>query len=291
MIYKLKDKKRRLKEYGVITLGSMLAGFSVGCFLAPNNIIPGGVSGISIILNHFFSVSIGKSMIIINIPIFLFGVYKFGKSLGIKTVYATLMFSVFSDIFSLAGAVTDNLMLTAIFGGALGGAGYGLIFYENATTGGIDIVAKAFKSRFRHIKIGNIILAFDLLIIVFAVFAYKNINIGLYSITALFVTSYVLNSVLDGFDFAKLTFVITDFPFEITEKIDSKLNRGATVIPAIGAYTNNKKSMVMCTVRPREIPAFKDIIKSVDPYAFVIITDAKGVWGEGFFNNIESTNI
>lgn len=291
MICKLENKSDFFKRYGVITFGTILSGFSVGCFLAPNNIIPGGVSGISVILNHLFSVSVGKSLILINIPVFIFGILKFGKSLGIKTVYATVMFSLFTDLFSLFGPVTENLILTSFFGGALGGIGYGLIFYENATTGGVDIIAKAINCKFRHIKIGNVILVSDFLIIGFAVFIYKNIDIALYSMITLYVMSYALNTVLDGFDFAKFTFIITDFTFDITEKISNKLNRGATLIPAVGAYTNESKNIIMCTVRPREIPVLKDIIKSVDPSAFVVITDAKGVWGEGFFNSNQITNI
>lgn len=270
------------KKYLAITFGCLLAGFSLSCFLAPNDIIAGGVSGIATIINHFFKVPIGVMIIIINVPIFIWGIIKFGKSLGIATLYATVALSVFADLFSPVGTLTDDMLLASVFGGIIAGAGYGMVFYSNATTGGVDIVANIIKLKYRYFSLGKIILFVDLIIILLAMYVYKNINIGLYSIISLWLTAYVLDMVLEGFNFAKLALIISDDYEKIAKLINTKLDRGATYLNGAGSYTNNEKKVIMCTIKEKEIPMLKDIIKSVDNDSFVLITDAKEVLGKGF---------
>lgn len=260
----------------------MLAGFSLSCFLASNDIIAGGVSGVATIINHFTKLPIGLMIILINIPIFIWGVIKFGKGLGVATLYATLALSVFTDLFASVGALTGDMLLASVFGGLIAGTGYGLVFYSNATTGGVDIIASIVKLKYRHLPIGKIILIVDLVIILFAMFVYKNINIGLYSIISLWLTAYVLDMILEGFNFAKLAIIISDNYAEIAMLINGKLNRGATFLNGQGTYTNDDKKVIMCTIKEKEIPMLKDIIKSVDKNSFVLITDAKEVLGNGF---------
>lgn len=263
----------------------MLAGFSLSCFLAPNDIIAGGVSGVATIINHFTSVPIGVMIIVINVPIFIWGVIKFGKSLGVATLYATIALSVFTDIFTVIGPLTDDMLLASVFGGLIAGVGYGVVFYCNATTGGVDIIANIIKTKYRHMQLGKIILIVDLVIILFAMYVYDNINIGLYSIISLWLTAYVLDMILEGFNFAKLAFIISDKYEEIAKLINIELKRGATFLYGQGTYTDNHKKVIMCTIKEREIPMLKDIIKSVDQDSFVLITDAKEVLGEGFLEH------
>ncbi len=270
------------KKYLAITFGCMLAGFSLSCFLAPNDVIAGGVSGIATIINHFFKVPIGIMIITINVPIFIWGIIKFGKSLGVATLYATIALSVFTDLFASIGTLTDDMLLASVFGGLVAGAGYGMVFYSNATTGGVDIVANIIKLKYRYISLGKIILFVDLIIILLAMYVYKNINIGLYSIISLWLTAYVLDMVLEGFNFAKLALIISDDYEKIAKLINTKLDRGATYLNGAGTYTNNEKKVIMCTIKEKEIPMLKDIIKSVDNNSFVLITDAKEVFGKGF---------
>ncbi len=260
----------------------MLTGFSLSCFLASNDIIAGGVSGVATIINHFSGLSIGLLIILMNIPIFIWGLVKLGKALGIATLYATIALSVFTDLFSVLGPLTNDLLLASVFGGLIAGTGFGLVFYSNATTGGVDIVANIIKLKYRHMPLGKIILAVDLTVILFAMYVYKNINIGLYSIIAIWLTAYVLDMILEGFNFAKLALIVTDKHEEISKLIHTRLNRGATFLHGEGTYTNSPKKVIMCTIMEKEIPILKDIIRSADRKSFVLITDAKEVLGEGF---------
>lgn len=271
-----------LKRYFTITIGCMLSGFSLSCFLASNDIIAGGVSGIATIINHFTKIPIGIMIIIINIPILIWGVIKLGKALGVATLYATILLSLFTDIFAVLGALTDDMLLASVFGGIIAGAGFGLVFYSNATTGGVDIIASIVKLKHRHLSIGKIILIVDLIVIIFAMWVYRNINTGLYSIISLWLTAYVLDIILEGFNFAKLAIIISDNYSEIAKSINCKLNRGATFLNGRGTYTNDNKSVIMCTIKEKEIPMLKDIIKTIDKNSFVLITDAKEVLGNGF---------
>lgn len=263
-------------------MGCVLAGFSLSCFLASNDIIAGGVSGVATIINHFLKIPIGVMIILINVPIFIWGIIKFGKSLGVATLYATIALSFFTDLFSAVGTLTKDMLLASVFGGLIAGVGYGMVFYSNATTGGVDIIANIIRSKYRHLPIGKIILTVDLVIILFAMYVYRNINIGLYSIISLWLTAYVLDMILEGFNFAKLALIISDNYAEIAKLINTKLDRGATFLNGQGTYTNNEKKVIMCTIKEKEIPMLKDIIKSVDDDSFVLITDAREVLGKGF---------
>lgn len=278
----MKKEVAILKKYLSITIGCALAGFSLSCFLASNDIIAGGVSGIATIINHFSPLSIGFMIILINVPIFIWGIVKFGKSLGIATLYATVALSIFTDLFACIGSLTNDMLLASVFGGLIAGVGYGMVFYSNATTGGVDIIANIIKLKYRHIPLGKIILIVDLVIILLAMYVYKNINIGLYSIISLWLTAYILDLILEGFNFSKLVLIISEHNEEIAKSINFDLNRGATFLNGQGTYTNQDKKVIMCTIKEKEIPLLKDIIKSIDRNSFVLITDAKEVLGNGF---------
>lgn len=273
---------KNIVNYLLITLGTALSGFSVSCFLAPNNIIAGGVSGTSILICNFVPLSIGVVSLLINVPVFILGVIKLGKLIGLATVYGTVMLSVFIDVFSYVGSLTGDMFLASIFGGAVSGAGFGLVLYAGATTGGVDILAKIIKNKHRHLRLGKIILAVDLIIISVSVVVFRNIEVGLYSVLSFLVTSYVIDFILEGFNFAKLAFVISDYSGEITSKINQRLDRGVTLLHGSGAYTGKAKEIIMCTIKNKEIPKLKDIIKESDEGAFLLITDAREVLGKGF---------
>lgn len=270
------------KRYAIITLGTAIVGFSISCFMAPIGIIAGGVSGVATIINHLSGFPLGIVSLVLNIPIFIWGVIKLGKSLGAATVFGTVAMSVFIDIFAIIGPLTDDLLLGSLFGGLISGVGYGLVFYSNATTGGVDIVAKIIQNKYRHLQLGKIILIVDLLIIAAAMIIYDSVNIGLYSVISLWIISYVIDRILEGFNFAKLIFVVSDFSTEISHNINTRLSRGATILDGYGSYTKNRKEIIMCTIKVNEIPLFKDIVKTVDENAFVLITDVREVLGEGF---------
>ena len=277
--------KETLIKYAVITLGSAMLGFGLSCFMAPNNIISGGVSGIATVVNHFTGFPLGVFALLLNIPIFIWGLIKLGKSLGLATLYGTVTLSVFIDLFAFIGPVTDDILLATLFGGLICGVGHGIGLYVGATTGGVDIVAKIVQLWFRHIQLGRILLFVDLVVITSAMLIYKDFNIGLYSIVCLWLTSVSIDRILEGFNFGKLIFVVSDYSIEIAEKINLDMERGATFLHGYGSYTGNQKNIIMCTIKKREIPVIKDIIMSYDKNAFVLITDVREVLGEGFLKH------
>ena len=282
MTINLKIPLNRVTDLFLIILGTAMAGFAVGCFLAPNNIVSGGVTGIAIIICSFFPLSLGFVTLVINIPIFIIGVLKLGKKVGVQTLLGTLLLSLFIEVFEKIGAVTNDILLSALFGGVISGIGFGLVFYAGATTGGIDIIAKIIAEKRRHISLGKIIFMLDIAVITAAVFVFKNVDITLYSVISFFAASVVTDLILEGFNFAKLVFVISDKSSEITRIIGRELNRGVTYLHGNGAYTGKFKKIILCTIRNKEIPVFKDIVQSVDETAFMLITDAREVLGEGF---------
>ena len=277
--------RETLTKYAVITLGSAMLGFGISCFMAPNDIISGGVSGVATIVNHFTKFPIGIFALLLNVPIFIWGIIKLGKSLGIATLYGTITLSLFIDLFAFVGPVTDDILLATLFGGLVCGVGHGIGFYVGATTGGVDIIAKILQLGFRHIQLGKILLFIDLVVISSAMIVYQNFNIGLYSIICLWLTTVSIDRILEGFNFGKLIFIISDCSVEIAKAINSKMVRGATFLHGYGSYTGNQKNIIMCTIKKREIPLIKDIIKTYDKNAFVLITDVREVLGEGFLKH------
>lgn len=274
-----------VKKYVIITLGSAMLGFGISCFMAPNNIISGGVSGIATVVNHFTGFPLGAFALLLNVPIFIWGILKLGKSLGVATLFGTVTLSVFIDVFAFVGPVTDDILLATLFGGLICGVGHGIGLYVGATTGGVDIVAKIVQLGLRHIQLGKILLFVDLVIIAIAMIVYKNFNIGLYSIVCLWLTTVSIDRILEGFNFGKLIFIISDYSVEIAEAVNNKMVRGATFLHGYGSYTGNPKNIIMCTIKKREIPIIKDIIKTYDKNAFVLITDVREVLGEGFLKH------
>ena len=282
MTISLEKISKYTTDFLLLILGTAFAGFAVSCFLAPNKIVSGGVTGLAIIFCNYVPLSVGLVTLAMNIPIFIIGVLKFGRELGFSTLAGTLLLSLFIGLFERVGPITNDILLSALFGGAISGVGFGMVFYAGATTGGIDIVAKFIKLKYRHIGLGKIILMIDILIITVAVFAFKNVDITLYSVISFSAASFVTDLILEGFNFAKLAFVISDNSDEISRKIGEQLDRGVTFLHGNGAYTGKFKKIILCTIRNNEIPAFKDIIKSADESAFLLITDAREVLGEGF---------
>lgn len=282
MTIDLKNTPKRFTNFLLTILGSAIAGFAVSCFLSPNRIVSGGITGISIVVSAIFPIPVAFVTVLLNIPIFAAGIYKFGRKLGWYTVLGTLALSLFISVFEAVGSLTDDIFLASVFGGALSGCGFGIVFYAGATTGGIDIVAKLIKVKQSHLSLGKIILFADVFIIGFAVCVFKNVNTALYSVISFFICSFVTDFILEGFNFAKLAFVVSDNSCEIADKIGSVLNRGVTFLYGSGAYSGKFKKILMCTIKNKEIPIFKDIIKTSDQTAFVFITDAREVLGKGF---------
>ncbi len=283
--------KNSFSDYIIIALGSVIYAASVAVFTSQNNIAPGGLTGIAIILNYLFSLPIGAMIFAMNIPLFVWALFDSGKGFLIKTVVGTAMVSVSIDILTpLLPAYKGDVMLAAIFGGAVSGFGLGLIFSRGGTTGGTDIVAVNINKRLPHISTGRLIMLSDVFVLALAVLVYGNIESALYAGITIFVSVRVIDAVTYGTSRGngKLIFIISDMYEEISGEIIQKLGRGVTLLDGSGAYTGKNKRIIMCAARPQQVVKITKGVRLVDQNAFVVITTANSIMGEGFYTN---TNI
>lgn len=282
-------KKKRLNKFlsdiAVYLVGSLIYSSAVTMFVSPNEISPGGLTGIATALNFLFALPSGTVLFLLNIPILIMGYLKFGGKFIVKTAIATVLIS-----FSLT--VTDAILpqfvidkiLASVFGGILMGTGISLIMLKGATTGGVDVIAKLINRRFKHITVGKIILIVDALVIGFAAVAYRNIESILYSVISIYATSHIMDTVLYGADKGKMIYIITEYPVEVCREINTVLQRGVTILSAKGGYTGKERSLLLCTVRRYEVSGVYEIVDKYDINAFIVVSDAGEILGEGFKN-------
>lgn len=264
-------------------LGSFVYSFAIVCVMAPAHISPGGVSGIASVLNFLFSLPIGITAFVLNIPLIIISFIKFGTVFIARTATATAISSLLLDLVSaFVPKVNLEGILAAIFGGMLLGLGLSIVLIRGATTGGTDIAAKLINSRFPHISVGRCVLISDLVVITLTAFVYGNIESALYSAVGLYVSSKIMDSVLYGADGGKMIFAVSDRPRDVAKSIMSETGRGVTLLNATGAYTGKEKEMLMCAVRRHEVARVHKIINSTDKDAFIMICEAGEILGEGF---------
>ena len=276
-------KKEVAVDFLSYMIGCSLYSLAVTSLITPNKISPGGFTGLAAVLNYLTSFPTGVAVLIINIPVIVLGIIKLGGVFIAKTAVATGTLSLCLELSELFVPEFEiNKILACIFGGILMGAGLSLCFRRGATTGGVDIIATLVNRRFRFLTVGKILLFSDIIVIGIASLVYRNIESGLYSIVAMYASSRVTDAVLYGADKGKIVYAVTDSPDEICKKVGEKLERGVTRISVVGGYTGDSHSMLMCTVRITEVAAVCNIIKEVDPGAFMVITDAGEIIGEGF---------
>lgn len=277
-----KSIKKRLTDYILITLSSFVYAVAVSLFLDPNSLAPGGVTGIAIILNRVFNINTGMLILFINIPILLLGMWKFGFRFIISTIYCTVMISVFTDLLGVIGAVTTDPLLASLTGAVLMAVGMGGIFKAGSTSGGTDIIIKLLRQRFPHLKTGFLFFITDVLIVTASAFVFQNIDRALYAGITVFVSSFVLDMVLYGRDGAKLIFIISDESEKITNRLLEELDIGVTFIEGQGAFSRREKRVIMCVMRKQIAPMAEAIVKEEDARAFMIVTSATEIFGEGY---------
>lgn len=282
-------KSRKIKRAGIdfllFLVGSLLFAVSVNVFTAPNDIAPGGLTGAATLLNHLWGIPIGAGILVMNIPIFIWGIVEVGYRFILKTAAATVISSLAIDISApFLQAYRGDMMLASLFGGLLAGLGLGLIFMRGGTTGGTDLIANLIGRHLRHISFGKLILAVDLVVVVIAAFVYRNIESPLYAIIVIFITSKVVDAVLYGTDSGngKMMFIISSKNHEIAQEILSQLDRGVTALKSRGGYSGIEGEVLLCAVRRQEVYKTHDIVYSIDPNAFIIAGDAGDITGEGF---------
>ena len=255
---------------------------AVSLFLDPNSLAPGGVTGIAIILNRLTGLETGTWVLFINIPIIALGTWKLGWRFILSTGYCTLISSLFINLLSPFGAVTEDLLLAAVAGGCLMAVGLGLVFKSGATTGGTDIIVKLLRIRFPQLKTGFLFFVTDAVIVAASGIVFKNVDVALYAGIVIAINSLLMDVVLYGRDGAKLVFIISDKHENITKRILEELDIGVTYISGSGAYSGKEKNVIMCVMKKQISPRAEAIVREEDPLAFMIVTSATEIFGEGY---------
>ena len=272
-------------SYFLIVTGALFLAAGFVFFITPYKIVPGGVYGISIVLHYMFNTPVGLMALCFDIPLTLIGIKFLGPRFGIKTVVGFSLTAIFTDLLTwlwgFEPLVAGDALLSAIFGGVLAGLGLGLIFKSKATSGGSDIVAMII-AKFTRLPLGMLMIYVDSAIVLIGLAVFRDWKIPLYSWIVIFVTGKVIDIVLEGVSYDKSVFIISDRYEEIRDKIINNLDRGGTYINGKGMYNNADRKLIHTVVSRRELAILEEYIHQIDPKAFVTITDATEILGEGF---------
>ncbi len=279
---KPKKKFMMFKKAIVIIIASLFYAIGVSLFLDPNDLAPGGITGISILLNRLIPVEVGTLILLLNIPLLLIAWKKFGIRFVISTFEVLILIALISNLLKNMKPITTDPLLAAVGGGATMSIGLGMILKTGATTGGTDIVVKLLRLKYRHLKTGFLFFAIDVFIISLSVFVFHNVSQAMYAGISLLIMSKVLDWVLYGTDEAKLIYIISDHPNIIAEQFLGELEIGVTYLEGVGAYTNCEKKILMCVMKKRIAPTAEEIVRQTDTDAFMIITNASEIYGEGY---------
>ena len=279
-----------IRNYLLIIIGTALMAFAIASVLEPASLVTGGFSGIAIIVKQYTGhlvpggIPLSVTNLILNIPVFLIAIRLKGLRYLIHTLFATVMLSFWLSVLPVVPLAGDDLLLASLYGGILMGAGIGLVFVTGATTGGTDLIAALVQHFLRHYSISNILWVIDTAVVLVGVYLY-GIQITLYAIIAIYLTSKISDGIIDGLKFSKAAFIITEKPEALAALVMEELGRGVTGISATGMYSGDSKNMLLCVVSKKEIVRLKELAKSCDPNAFVIVTDVREVLGEGFIEH------
>ena len=273
-------KREILMAYAQIFIGSVIGAAAYPTFLIPNNIAPGGLTGVATILNYLAGWPVGITALILNIPLFLIGYRTMGKVFAFRSLVATALFTILIDILPLK-PVSEDPLLGTLFGGVVLGIGLGLILRGGATTGGSDMIARMVHRRFSLITVGMFLFALDFLVVLAAAIFIGGTQ-ALYAMIDIYVCSRVIDAVMVGFGGNKACFVMTDAWQKITGRVLNEIERGCTLLEAKGAYSGTSRPVVMCVMSRQEMTTLKRIVQEEDEKAFMFITEAHEALGEGF---------
>ncbi|MDA3816027.1 MAG: YitT family protein [Prolixibacteraceae bacterium] len=287
--------KRGIKDYSLIILGALILAVGFVYFITPHKIVPGGVYGIAIVIHHLTTdmlpfwpegIPIGLMGLILNIPLTYAGIKILGPRFGIKTIMGFVITSVFMDTITYFRPdanlpLVDDVLLSCIFGGVLIGVGLGLIFKSRATSGGSDIIAMIFAKK-TNLQLGQLLIYVDSIIVLSGLIAFQDWTIPLYSWLVIYITGKAIDYTLEGSNYHKALFIISDKHEKIKEKILNDLERGGTYITGKGMYTDDDKQIIYTVVSRREIVILEHYIHSIDPNAFITVMDTSEILGEGF---------
>ena len=276
-------KKTQVKNYVFAFLGIILTAFGYSMFYLPPKIVSGGVTGLSTIIYHALAISPGLSYAVINLILLLISFRVLGKRFIINTLLGAGLMSVFTEIFSHLPHITDDVVLCSIFGAVFYGFGVGLALVYGFSTGGTDILARLIQHYYPHAAIGTLLLFVDGVVILLGVIVIGEINLSLYGIISLFISSFAVNYLIRRLNVSKLAFVITEKGEKCTEELINASPRGVTVVKAKGAYTGEEKTLLISALKEKEITKFQSILTKIDPEVFIIYSESEQIFGNGFY--------
>ena len=276
--------KQILKEMLETILGALIMAAGVSLFLLPNQLSSGGIAGVATIFYYLLNIPMGTVIIAINIPLFLFSMYKVGKMFFIKSIVGTVAMSIFIDLLDKIEPLTNDRFLACIYGGILLGLGTTLLLKAESSTGGSDLISYIAKKYKPTVRSGNIIVIIDIIIIALNVIFFKEIEIGLYSAIAIYIMGKIIDIFFEGINFTKLMIIVSNKSEEIAKQIDQKVARGSTGLYGKGMYTNENKLILICAAYRKDVARIKIIAKEIDSKSFIVITNSREVVGQGFKN-------
>ena len=278
-----KEHKKLLLDSIIIVIGSALTALGLAVFTVPNQIAPGGISGVATAISHLISVPVGTLSLLLNVPLMIVAWRRLGIKPLAKTIVATVLLSIGIDVFGLLiPGYTNNTLLAAVMGGGLIGAGLGLMLIRGISTGGTDLIGLMLIKRGPALSLGQLLMLIDTAVVLFAVAVFRNIEVALYSMVTLFVVSKTIDAIQQGVDHAKVIYIVTDQTDALVQKLAHEMGRGVTILPARGAFTGKEKTMLMTIARRSEVALTLQTVRALDPRAFTILSDATEVHGEGF---------
>lgn len=280
-------KRSRVWDYVLLIIGTGLVAVSIQCIYDPISLVTGGFTGLAIIVKSVTEqwlpggVPLWLTNIALNIPVFLIALKVKGKRFIGRTLIGTFLLSAWLYVIPAIDLTQGDYILAAVFGGVIGGVGMGMVLLAKATTGGTDMVATLIQHYARHYSIVQVMQILDAMVVLCGFYVF-GIRAALYAIVAIFITSKVSDTLMEGFKFSKAAFIISDKHELVAKRILEELDRGVTGLMAKGMYSGDSKCMLYCVVSQKEIVQVKEIVGEVDPNAFVIVSDAREVLGEGF---------
>lgn len=282
----MKINKKQVKIITIETLetmvGACLMAIATALFLLPNQLSSGGFSGIATIFYYFLKIPMGATILTFNIPLFLFSAYKLGKIFLAKSMVGTITYSIFIDIFGNITPLTQDRFLACIYGGIIIGLGTAIILKANSSTGGSDLISMLVRKYKPEIRMSNVIIIIDTVIVGLNVIFFREIEVGLYSALTIYLMGKMIDIIFEGIYFTKLVIIISDRSQEIAEEIGEKVRKGTTGLYGKGMYTNENKVVLMCAASRGDVARVKQTAKKIDPKSFIIIANAREVVGLGF---------
>ena len=278
----LGNVKKYALEYIYIIIGAFLMAVSTALFLLPNQLSTGGISGISTILYYLCNYPVGLTMLLINVPLFVIAIVKVNKRLFFKSILGTVLLSVFIDLLGNLSPITNDRFLACIYGGIIMGIGTAIILKAGASTGGTDLLSYVIRAYNNKFKSSRVIIIADTIIIFFNIIFFRKIEIGLYSVIAIYLMGKMIDIIFEGIYFTKIMFIISEKYEEISKEIGILVKRGSTGIYSKGMYSGKQNVMLFCVASRKEVAEIKQIIKQIDKNAFIVTTDAIETLGKGF---------